>query len=211
MAQILKLPVQASKPGYRRARRCAKAADNPNQLNLFPPAQAQILEFTPPGLSLFEQALLSDERGDQRAADLYAQAIDHQDCVADSFCNLGIIECQNGNSIKAFDCFTISLKHNPRHTEAHYNLANLYFDQDDFRLAQLHFAMAAELDPTFANAFFNLALAQAINNDPTAAAQTLAKYQDLVTTDEARHAFELLENLKRSVGAAKNSRLVSGA
>src|SRR2546423_12594547 len=105
MAQILKLPIVASKLGYRRVRKGAKTAD-PNQLNLFPATTAEILEFSAPNLSPFQQALMSDERGDQRAAELYSRAIDQQDCVADAFCNLGIIESENGNAIKAFDCFT---------------------------------------------------------------------------------------------------------
>ena len=209
MAQILKLPVQTSKLGYRRVRKRAKAAENPAQLDLFPAGKAQILEFTPPGLSPFELALMSDERGDSRAAELYAKAIDEQDCVADAFCNLGIIESQNGNITRAFDCFTTCLKHNPRHIEAHYNLANLYFDQNDFRLAQLHFEIAAEVDPAFANAFFNLALAQAINGEPDAALRTLDAYKRLVSEDEARIAEELLANLKKSAIGARNSRLGS--
>jgi tetratricopeptide (TPR) repeat protein len=205
MAQILKLPVQATKLGYRRVRKRGRAAD-PNQLDLFP-GGAQILDFAPADLSPFEQALLWDERGDQRAAELYAKAIDQQDCVADAFCNLGIIESQRGNPIKAFDCFTTCLKQNPRHSEAHYNLANLYFDQDDFRLAQLHFEMAAELEPAFANAYFNLALVRVINHDLAGALSALSTYQQMVSEDEGRIAQELLENLKKSVAAAKNSRL----
>jgi tetratricopeptide (TPR) repeat protein len=206
MAQILKLPIEATKLGFKRVRKGCKTAENPNQLNLFPAQKAQILEFTA-GLSPFEQALLSDERGDNKAAELYTKAIDQQDCVADSFCNLGIIESETGNTLKAFDCFTTCLKHNPRHTEAHYNLANLYFDQNDFRLAQLHFEIAANLDPEFANAYFNLALVQAINADAASALRTLTKYKQLVSIDEGRIAEELLENLKKSVAAAKNSRL----
>src|SRR4029434_82217 len=104
---------------------------------------------------------------------------------------------------------TTCLKHNPRHLEAHYNLANLYFDQNDFRLAQLHFEMAVELDASFANAYFNLALVQTINADPTEALSTLGKYKQLVSTDEARIAEELLDNLRKSITAAKKSRLGS--
>jgi len=206
MAQILKLPVQASKLGYRRVRKRAKVAENPDQLDLFPRPKAQILGFTPAGLSTFEQALVSDERGDQKAAELYVQAIDEQDCVADAFCNLGIIESQKGNAIKAFDCFTTCLKHNPRHSEAHYNLANLYFDLNDFRLAQIHFEMAVEVEASFANAYFNLSLVQAINNDPAGALRSLGKYQELVPESEGRIAVEVLENLKKSLAATKGSR-----
>lgn len=206
MGQILKFPAEASKFGYKRARKCAKAAENPDQLNLFSQPTARILSFAPVSTP-FEEALVSDERGDLKAAELYNKAIENQDCVADAYCNLGIIESQNGRTAKAFDCFTTSLKHNPRHSEAHYNLGNLYFEVNDFRLAQIHYEMAAEVDGSFANVYFNLALVQSINNELAAAISTLAKYQELVSPDEARNADELLQNLKKSLAAAKNSRL----
>jgi hypothetical protein len=67
--------------------------------------------------------------------------------------------------------------------------------------------MAAEVDPTFANVFFNLALLQAINNDFNAALSALGKYQQLVSEEEARIAGELLQDLQKSLAAAKNSRV----
>jgi tetratricopeptide (TPR) repeat protein len=202
MAQILKFPSGASKLGYRRVKKRAAAAEHPDQLNLFPPARALVLDFAS-GLGPFEQALMLDERGDQRAAELYAQAIAEQDCVADAYCNLGIIESQKGKAARAFDCFTNSLKHNPRHSEAHYNLGNLYFDLNDFRLAQIHFEMAGQVDPSFANVYFNLALVQAINNDLDGAVSALGKYQELVSEEEGQMAEELLQNLKKSLAAAR--------
>ncbi len=208
MAQILKFPAQTSKFGYKRVKKRAKAAENPDQLVLFSQPTAQILNFAA-ALSPFEQALLLDERGDPKAAELYARAIEEHDCVADAWCNLGIIESQKENTAKAFDCFTTSLKHDPRHSEAHYNLGNLYFDLNDFRLAQIHYEMAGEVDPSFANVYFNLALVQAINNDLAAARSALGKYQALVSEDEARNAGQLLHNLKKSLADAKNCRLGS--
>ena len=207
MAEILKFPAPASKLGYRRVRKRAKVAENPDQLELFPRARAQVLSIAP-GLSPFEQALLLDERGDPKAAELYARAIEEQDCLADALCNLGIIESQRGNTAKAFGCFTTCLKHDPRHLEAHYNLGNLYFDLNDFPLAQVHYQMAGEVDPGFANAYFNLALVQAINNEPGAAVSALGKYQELVSEEEGRIAGELLQNLKKSLAGAKNSRVI---
>src|SRR3989454_12056695 len=201
MAQILKFPVQASKLGYKRVKKCPQAPENQNQLDLFPRPSAQILDFAP-DLGRFEQALRLDERGDLKAAELYRKAIEEQDCVADAYCNLGIIESQKGNTAKAFDCFTTSLKHDPRHSEAHYNLGNLYCDVNDFRLAQIHYEMAKEVDPSFANVYFNLALVQAINNDLGAAINALTRYQELVSEDEALNAEELLHKLKRSLAAA---------
>ena len=206
MAQILKFPLQASKFGYKRVRQREKPAENPNQLNLFPQPTAQILNFAS-GLSCFEQALLMDEREDGRAAEFYRKAIQENDCASDAYCNLGIIESTRGNIAKAFDCFTTSLKQNPRHFEAHYNLGNMYFDVSDFRLAQLHYELASELDPAFPNVHFNLALVQAINNDLGAAVTTLMRYRELVSAAEGRNVEELLENLKKSLIATKNPHL----
>jgi tetratricopeptide (TPR) repeat protein len=207
MAQILKFPQQASKFGYKRVKKRAHADDNPDQLHLFPQPSAQILNFAP-DLSRFEQALMWDERGDLKAAELYRKAIEEHDCVADAYCNLGIIESKQGNTTKAFDCFTTSLKFDPRHSEAHYNLGNLYSDVNDLRLAQVHYELAVEMDPSFPNVYFNLALVQAINNELAAAVSTLTKYQELVSEPEGRNADELLDNLKKSL-AVKNPRFAS--
>jgi len=205
MGQILKFPVQASKLGYRRVRKRPKAAEDPDQLYLFPPPTAQILPFAPE-LSVFEQALILDEREDPTAAEFYAKAIAEQDCVADAYCNLGIIESQKGNTTRAFDCFTTALEHNPRHAEAHYNLGNLYFEVNDFRLARIHYEMAGQVDPSFANAYFNLALVQAISNDLAAAVAALTRYQELVSEAEGRKVDELLRHLKKSLATASSAR-----
>ena len=208
MAQILNFPVQPSKLGYKRATRRARMARDINQLDLFPAPVAEILHLES-GLSRFDQALMLDERGDPGAADLYAKAIAEQDCPADAYCNLGIIESRNGNTMRAFDCFTSSLKHNPRQAEAHYNLGNLYFELNDFCLAQTHYEMAAEIDPALMNVYFNLALIQAIKNDFSAAVIALGKYRELVSEDEGRIAEELLQKLKQSWAAVKGPRLAS--
>ena len=208
MGEILKFPGDATKLGYSRVRQRRRRADDPNQLDLFLAAPARIENFSP-ALSVFEQALQCDERGEMRAAELYVKAIENQECVADAFCNLGIIESKKGNTAKAFDCFTTSLKHDARHSEAHYNLANLYFEVNDFRLAQIHYEMAAEVDPDFANIYFNLALVQSINGELAIAIKTLTRYQQLVPPEEARNADELLRNLRQSLATRKDSRLGS--
>jgi tetratricopeptide (TPR) repeat protein len=205
MGQILKFPVRASKFGYKRVPKRARADDDPAQLQLFPQATAQILQLTPE-LSHFEHALMLDELGDLGAVDFYLKAIAEQDCVADAYCNLGIIESKQGKTARALDYFTSSLKHNPRHSEAHYNLGNQYFEVNDFRLAQIHYEMATEIDPSSPNVYFNLALVLSINNELGAAVSALTKYQEMVPADQARQADELLENLKKSLAATKNSR-----
>src|SRR5688572_28443201 len=200
MGELLKFPGDATKLGYSRVRKRARSVDDPDQLDLFLPAAVRISNITS-GLSPFEQALLCDERNDVQAAELYVRAIENEDCVADALCNLGIIESKKGNTSKAFDCFTTSLKHDPRHSEAHYNLANLYFEVNDFRLAQIHYEMAAEVDPDFANVYFNLALVQSINNEIAGAIRSLDTFQRLVPRDEARNADELLRNLRALLAA----------
>lgn len=205
MAEIIPFPAPASKLGFKRVHKRTKPAENPGQLQLFERPSAQILSLTGES-GWFDQALRSDERGDSKAAELYVKAIEAQDCVADAYCNLGIIESQQGNTAKAFDCFTNSLTHDPRHSEAHYNLGNLYFDVNDLRLAQVHYEMAAKIDPGFASIYFNLALVQAINHELSAAVLTLTKYQSLVPKAEAQNADELLLNLRQSLAAAKKAR-----
>lgn len=206
MGEIIEFPGQRPKFGFKRVSKRSKTGDHPAQLDLFSQPTAQILDLAS-ALGSFAQALLWDERGDAKASDLYRKAIEEGDCVADAYCNLGILESRQANLGRAFDCFTTSLKHNPRHFEAHYNLGNLYFDANDFRLAQLHYELASEVDPSFPNVYFNLALVRAINNDLAAAVESLSKYQQLVSSEEGRNAEELLNNLKRALAARKNSQV----
>ena len=208
MGELLKFPGEATRLEYIRIRKRARRADDPNQLDLFLAPAARFVGAAAPAESLFERALQSDERGDDQAAELYTRAIETEDRVADALCNLGILESKKGNTARAFDCFTTCLKLDPRHVEAHYNLANLYFEVNDFRLAQVHYELAGEIDPTFANVFFNLALARSINHELAAAISALAKYQELASTEEARHADDLLRNLKQTL-AAQNTRIGS--
>lgn len=204
MAQILKFPVRAAKFGFKRVPKRARNEENPDQLQLFGQPTAQILQL-PAELSPFEHALLLDERGEPAAVELYLKAIAAEDCTADAYCNLGIIESKQGRTAKAFGCFTNSLKHNPRHFEAHYNLGNLYFDMNDFRLALVHYELAAEIDPSFPNLYFNLGLVLSINNELAAAINALTKYQEIAPAEERHKADELLESLKKSVSASPNS------
>jgi tetratricopeptide (TPR) repeat protein len=193
MGNVLQFPAGTARLGYKRSRKCRRPADNPDQLQLFAVPTAQIVDLKSE-LTPFEQALHSDERGDPRAAEFYQRAIEAGDCVADAYCNLGIIETKAGNTAKAFDSFTKALKTDPRHAEAHFNLGNLYLEVNDLRLARVHYEIAGEIDPAFANAFFNLALIQAINQDLSTAMVTLRRYRQLVTEEEARNADALLRD-----------------
>lgn len=200
MAKVIQLDTTGpSKLGYKRAkRRKSKVLETEGQLNLFAQAEARVIQL-PSRFTPFEEALWLDERGDPGAQEAYLKAIFAEDCIADANCNLGILETQSGNTVKAFDYFTECLKYEPRHLEAHYNLANLYFEQDEYRLAKLHYEIAAEIEPEFSNIYFNLALVYAMNEEYEDAFNALIKYKSLAPPDEGNKADSLLTSLKKSL------------
>jgi len=210
MAKILKLPVQPpSKLGFQRVKkRKKKDAEDQGQLNLFfaPTTSGARIVSLPSRLGPFEEALMLDERGDRQAAEKYLKAIEAGDGVADAYCNLGILESQAARNARAYDCFTQSLKLDARHLESHYNLGNLYFDDGDLRLARMHYEIAAELQPTFPNTYFNLGLALALLEDFSAAIEALNRYKELVSKEEGSKADELLASLKQSVAVQRKSK-----
>jgi tetratricopeptide (TPR) repeat protein len=200
MGKVLQFTVKPpSKLGFERVKKRKKGAPGqPGQLSLFSSPGGQVLRL-PTNISTFEEALLLDERDDQRAEQVYWRAIEEGDSTADAYCNLGILESKAGRVAKAFDCFTKSLEHDPRHLESHYNLANLYFDEGNLRLARMHYELAAEVEPIFPNIYFNLGLVHALNNNYPAALAALSKYKELVPKDEGTNTDELLANLQRSL------------
>ncbi len=168
------------------------------QLNLFPEPEGRLIRLQRK-LTPFEEALLLDERSDGRAPEAYRQAIAAGDSIADALCNLGILEFQAGNIAAAFDRFTKSLQQDPRHFESHFNLASLYFDQEDLRLARLHYELAAEIEPNFPDIFFNLGLVHALNGDFRAAVDALEKARSLASEEESAKVVELLISLQKAL------------
>jgi tetratricopeptide (TPR) repeat protein len=136
MTKVIQFPgSNPEKFGFKPVRKKQKPASGvPGQLNLFSGGKVRSLR----QLSVFEEALMLDEQGDDRAREHYLKAIEAGDSVADAYCNLGIIESEKQNNIEAIDCFTKSLKEDPRHFEAHYNLANLYAEIGNLPLAKIH-------------------------------------------------------------------------
>jgi tetratricopeptide (TPR) repeat protein len=178
-------PVTKKKPG---------APEKKGQLNLFQGGKVVKLN----QLSPFEEALLIDDTGDaNQAQNLYLRAIAEKDAIADSYCNLGIIESEARNYSKAIDCFTRCLKEDPRHFEAHYNLANQYAEVGNLPLAKIHYQMSIEIEPEFPNSYFNLGLTLAMNKEIDEAIQSLLNYRNLVPPDERGQAEELISMLSR--------------
>lgn len=199
MTKIIQFPLNPApeKFGLQRARTPKKKdGEKQGQLNLFTGGKVVKLN----QLSIFEEALLLDERGDIRQArQHYQKAIEQNDCAADAWCNLGIIESQEGNYSKAIDCFTMCLKLNPRHYEAHYNLANLYAEVGNHALAKVHYTIAIELEPAFPNSYFNLGLTLALVKEYREAVQYLKKYRALAPPEEYKQTDDLIFKLSTTL------------
>jgi tetratricopeptide (TPR) repeat protein len=199
MAKIILLPLKApSRLGYKRAKSKKSELEKKGQLNLFNQQETRI-HYLPSKFTPFEEALWLDENNNPSAQEAYLKAILANDCTADAYCNLGILESQSGNVAKAFDCFSQCLKLEERHLEAHYNLANLYFEATDYKLAKLHYELAAEIEPDFPNTYFNLGLVYALNDNYEDAVNALFKYKQLVPEAEGKKADNLLNSLLRSL------------
>lgn len=163
-----------------------------SQLNLFTGAKVVKLN----QLSVFEEALLADDQGDVNTARRqYEEAIARGESIADAFCNLGIIESQQENITKSIDNFTMCLKHEPRHYEAHYNLANLYAEVGNFKLAKLHYQISIEIEPSFSNCYFNLGLTLAMNKEYQEAVKMLKAYRHLSPNEDHRLTDDLIMKL----------------
>ncbi|MGE0772102.1 MAG: tetratricopeptide repeat protein [Cyclobacteriaceae bacterium] len=194
MAKVVKFPIPTpEKFGFKPVRKRKTGAKKHGQLNLF--GGGRIVKLN--NLTTFEEALILDEQGDPRAREIYLKAIEEGDCVADAYCNLGILESQQKNHHKAIDCFTLCLKESPRHFEAHYNLANLYAEIGNLPLAKVHYQMSIEIEPEFPNSHFNLGLTLAMNREIDAAIASLMAYRNLAESDDKQQADYLIENLSK--------------
>ncbi len=194
MAKVIKFPVPApEKFGPQRVRKKKDTSvEKFGQLNLFTGGKVIRLN----RLTDFEQALIVDDQGDRKSAiSLYLNAIKAGDALADAYCNLGILEWQEGSQTKAVDYFTWSLRHDPRHFEAHYNLANLYGEIGNFPLAKFHYQISIEVEPSFPNSYFNLGLTLAMNKEFSEAIRILLLYRQLSAPAEQKQADELIEKL----------------
>lgn len=172
------------------------------QLNLFPESGGRLIQL-PVKHTPFEEALLLHEQGNKRANEMYRIAILQGECVADAYCNLGILEFENKETVKAFDNFTYSLKYDPRHFESHFNLAHLYFESGDYGLARLHYEISAILEPNSASVHFNLGLIYAVGGEIDTAIDALNKAKEHATDEELNQVEELLVNLVKAAKSKK--------
>jgi len=196
---IFKLhPHKPTRLGHKKAKKNNQGKmEAKGQLNLFQKPSPKIIPMSKK-LGPFEQALQHDENGNNNARKAYVKAIEDNDRKADALCNLGIIEAKDGHDVRAIDCFSRALIEEPRHFEAHFNLANIYFDNENYPLANLHYKTAMEVDPDDPNIYFNLGLVQALQEDIKEAIDSLSIYANMVNKDEAQKANELISQLSLS-------------
>ena len=172
-------------------------AELQGQLSLFRAETGRVARLLTP----FEEALMLHEQGDSKAADCYLEAINEGDNIAEAYCNLGILNLEQGQFARALDNFTLSLKSDPRHVEAHYNLANLYYDASDLQLARLHYEAATQIEPGFSLVYFNLALVYHRLGNLASATAALEKYRHLEPDDEE---IEVLDQLLKGMQANRS-------
>ncbi len=185
---VIRFPVEAvSRFGYQRAEmrgtNRSEKMEIEGQMTLFEgeesrPATGKVVPL-PLQMSPFDEALMLDERGDNRAEEIYVKAIEDGDRMQDAWCNLGVLKTIEGGLDGAFDCFAQSLAIAPRHAESHYNIANLYFEIGDLRLARTHYKIALDVDREFVNAWFNYGLVTALVEEYETAFDALTRYKQL--------------------------------
>ena len=206
MGKVVKFELKATpKFAFKKVKSRKKSSTgNLNQLDLFNSEHEGKVLKLPSNLSIFDEALLFDEQGNNRAEELYWDAISNGESVSDAYCNLGILQFNTGNKAKAIDCFTQSLKADPRHFESHYNLANLYLEVENIALARLHYEVAAEIEPEFPNVFYNLGVVYAMTRDFEKAAAGLERYTTMVTDEESLEAKSLLLSIRETLSRGKS-------
>jgi tetratricopeptide (TPR) repeat protein len=192
MTKVVQFPVSSPERfGFRPVGKRKPRPGAAGQLELFTGGRVvKLNELTP-----FEEALMLDQQQDPRAVAMYQEAIRQFDSPADAYCNLGIIYSNRADFARAVDSFTRCLKEAPRHFEAHYNLANVYAELGNLPLAKLHYQVAISVEPDFSNAYFNLGLVLARNQEWQAAIDTLSEYLLRVTHDEGQQARDLIRQL----------------
>ena len=198
MAKIIKFPIPTpEKFGPQRVRKSKDLRPSKTgQLNLFTGGKVVKLN----QLTVFEEALMLDEQGNKQRAKIgYQQAIEQEDSIADAYCNLGIIESLEGLHAKAIDSFTQCLKVDPRHFEAHYNLANLYGEIGNLGLAKAHYEISIQLEPNFPNSYFNLGLTFAMNKQFDEAIKAIRQFRKLAQPEDQQFADDLIKKLMTAI------------
>lgn len=199
MTRVVKFPIAPpQKLGPKRARRRRKPnLEDFGQLNLFAGLEESVRVISmPKERSFFQQAVSLDEAGDVDAERFYLLAITHDDSTADAYCNLGILKYQEEDFGQSINYLTKCLELEPRHFEAHYNLANVYADMSNLTLAKTHYEVSIQIDPEFPDSYYNLSLVLVSMKSYEEAIGLLYQYINIADVEERKMAMDLIKTLK---------------
>ncbi|MCB0280696.1 MAG: hypothetical protein KDD94_14395 [Calditrichaeota bacterium] len=201
MAEILQFkPRETEKFGFKKVQKKEIDPISDQQMDLFRSQKAGLLHL-PVQVDPFDLALMLDEQNDPKAVEAYKLAVEGSESIPDAYCNLAIIYSKNGQLDDAFDSLSKALVTDSRHFESHYNIANLYFDISNYRLAMYHYQFAAKINDQYPNLFFNLGLTLAMNSDYSLALQALNHYIEFEDIENTEKADELIDRIKKSINS----------
>ena len=66
------------------------------------------------------------------------------------------LEEDPGSQMEAISTYQKVLEMEPQHAAAHINLGTLYYNRQDYRMAEQHYRQAIEIDPRYSLAYFDL-------------------------------------------------------
>jgi tetratricopeptide (TPR) repeat protein len=104
---------------------------------------------------------------------------------ADDLVDIGIGAVERGQVDSGLDAFALALARDPQHSVAHYDLANVYLAREMPGPARVHLGIAVALEPTFADAYYNLGLACAASGQWPEALRALDAYLELVPEEDS--------------------------
>jgi tetratricopeptide (TPR) repeat protein len=146
---------------------------NPFVFNALGLAYAALQDFAP-ALKAFNQALALNPD------------------LTDVYNNMGMVYAEQGAKEKAFEAFSRAVR-NPNYTtpeKALYNMGNLYLDDSNLELAEMHFRRAVEKQPKFALGYRGLANVYLRMNQVDLAVSQFQKAVELAPED-AESLFQL--------------------
>ncbi len=149
--------------------------------------------------SAFERALRLHDQDDLRARTWYKLAIESGDCVADAWCNLGILESGEGWKSKAIQCFRKAILVEPRHFEAHFHLGNLFFDSGNFSEARIHYRIAEDISADHPPLMHQQAMIMLMERQYGEAINLLKRYANMVDEASRQRAMGLIQRIRGTV------------
>jgi tetratricopeptide (TPR) repeat protein len=137
----------------------------------------------------------------------FNQALSLNPDLTDVYNNIGMVYAEQGAKEKAFEAFSRAVR-NPNYTtpeKALYNMGNLYLEDQNFELAEMHFRRAVEKQPKFALGHRGLAKVYLRMNQLDLAVSQFQKAVELAPEDaESLYQLGRIHQEKGEVEEARN-------